>query len=779
MSGGQDATYPGISTPAVTQYAYDVLDNLTQVVQSGSRQRTYAYSSLSQLTSAANPESGAIAYAYDPDGNVSTKTAPKQNQTNPAVIVTTTFAYDELHRLKQKSYNDGSTPTVSYGYDGIAPTGCTPTLASANPIGRRTAMCDAAGWEAWSYEIVSGVGWRTTDRRTTNGITKDFVYQNNLAGSLATLTYPTNRVITYGYNAAAQAVSAVDVANSINYALNASYAPHGAVAAVLHGQAGGFGGITASYGYNARLQPTTMVATSANGTVLDFAYNFSYGMANNGNVAAITNNRNPDRSQSFTYDELNRVKTARTQATTGPYCWGESFYYDIWANLVSIGGIQPEYNGCTQENLSVSVNAQNQVSGNTYDAAGNLTADGSFTFQWDAESRMKSLNGGSLSYTYDGDGRRVKKSNGKLYWYGGGSEVLAESDLAGNITDEYVFFGGKRIARRIVSSGEINFNFADHLGSSRVVTGATGTILDDADFYSFGGERVVASSSGNTYKFTGKERDSESGNDYAIFRSYINRFGRFSSTDPIAGKLEDPQSLNRFAYVASDPINLVDPLGLTMVQHCFINGVEVSCGMAFGFADVGMAMPGPFRDFLVNPATGDVFVWRHYVDGSSGWRLGYEAGWSLNDIEGFKAEIKKAQEGTPIDPNNLTPKQKKVYDSLKALGIVTSPGDLKIYALGKDRFFGVLSPEAYQRMQNLVGGKLSSSGDSSFFHFPFTTDHRQMVPQDSLELFYIPLEISRRISGGDSVFAGFDIDRYNPIFRPFRHAFCDVLRLCR
>ena len=66
-------------------------------------------------------------------------------------------------------------------------------------------------------------------------------------------------------------------------------------------------------------------------------------------------------------------------------------------------------------------------------------------------------------HTYDGDGKRVKKSNGELYWYGAGSEVLIESNLSGTISDEYIFFGGKRIARLKVASWEINFYFADHL----------------------------------------------------------------------------------------------------------------------------------------------------------------------------------------------------------------------------------------------------------------------------------------------------------------------------
>jgi len=53
----------------------------------------------------------------------------------------------------------------------------------------------------------------------------------------------------------------------------------------------------------------------------------------------------------------------------------------------------------------------------------------------------------------------VQKSTGKLYWYGMGSDPLDESDASGNLTDEYVFFGGKRIARRNVSSGNIFYYF--------------------------------------------------------------------------------------------------------------------------------------------------------------------------------------------------------------------------------------------------------------------------------------------------------------------------------
>jgi len=195
-----------------------------------------------------------------------------------------------------------------------------------------------------------------------------------------------------------------------------------------------------------------------------------------------------------------------------------------------------------------------------YDAAGNLLANAGMSYSWNAEGETKSA--GNVTYLYDGDGRRVKKSTGKLYWYGMSSEPLVETDGAGNNPVEYVFFDGKRIARRD-SSGKVDYYLADHLGSSRVVTDSAGNILDDCDFLPFGGTTCVAgSTSGNTYEFTGKERDSESGNDYFGARYYTNILGRFMSPDPLGGSLVDPQTLNKYSYVRNNPINLTDPTGM-------------------------------------------------------------------------------------------------------------------------------------------------------------------------------------------------------------------------
>ncbi len=195
--------------------------------------------------------------------------------------------------------------------------------------------------------------------------------------------------------------------------------------------------------------------------------------------------------------------------------------------------------------------------------AGNLLhqgACGTADYTWDAENRITTTAG--VTYGYDGDGERVSKSSGTLYW---GSGPLAESDASGNITAEYIFFGGKRIARRD-ANGTVHYYFADHLGSADVVTSATGTIENESDYYPWGGERpVVQSLADQHYKFTGKERDTESGLDYFGARYYANPMGRWLSPDWSAtpqavpyADLTDPQTLNLYGYVRGNPLNRAD-----------------------------------------------------------------------------------------------------------------------------------------------------------------------------------------------------------------------------
>jgi RHS repeat-associated protein len=169
---------------------------------------------------------------------------------------------------------------------------------------------------------------------------------------------------------------------------------------------------------------------------------------------------------------------------------------------------------------------------------------------------------------YDGDGQRVKKTIPavSLYWYGATGNVLDETSGNGTLVSEYIFFNGKRVARRDVDNS-VKYYFADDLGSASVITNATGAMppLAESDYYPYGGEIPITSGDPNHYKFTGKERDPESGLDNFIKRYHASSLGRFMTPDPIGmmkQKLLDPQQWNMYSYTRNNPLRFMDPTGM-------------------------------------------------------------------------------------------------------------------------------------------------------------------------------------------------------------------------
>jgi RHS repeat-associated protein len=138
---------------------------------------------------------------------------------------------------------------------------------------------------------------------------------------------------------------------------------------------------------------------------------------------------------------------------------------------------------------------------------------------------------------------------------------------------------GKRIARRD-ANGSVHYYLGDHLGSTSMVVSAGGAIENESEFYPFGGElQFSAADATNHYKFTGKERDAETGLDYFGARYYGSILGRFASPDPeqAAGfdHMHDPQSWNGYAYARNNPLIYVDPDGQNY-NLCDVNGKNCS-----------------------------------------------------------------------------------------------------------------------------------------------------------------------------------------------------------
>jgi RHS repeat-associated protein len=122
--------------------------------------------------------------------------------------------------------------------------------------------------------------------------------------------------------------------------------------------------------------------------------------------------------------------------------------------------------------------------------------------------------------------------------------------------------------------GGTSYLTSDHLGSTRVVTKADGSVKARYDYLPFGEEvpSTVGGRSGvagygsadsTRQKFTQKERDTESGLDYFGARYYSGAQGRFTSSDPLFSSAErlDPQTWNRYSYVTNNPMKYHDPTG--------------------------------------------------------------------------------------------------------------------------------------------------------------------------------------------------------------------------
>ncbi len=686
LAGGNTVRYLGPPEPGsfnlVTLYSYDALGNLLCVEQHGDgsgngcsgsptydansawRVRRFTYDSLSRLTSSSNPEANTAlvnnslvrvntTYLYDANDKVLQKSSPAPNQTGTATQ-TISYCYDALNRVTGKAYSaqtctngflPANTAVVSYGYD-----------SGTNGIGHMTSLTDQAGSGSYMYDIMGRV---SSESRTIAGVTKNMSYTYNLAGTTQNMVYPSGATVSYTPDAAGRMLSAIDSGHNVNYATGAAYGPDGALTAFISGQTTSFAGITNSFSFNNRLQPCRMTSgtgampsscTDINaghvGNVVDISYDFHVGNgtsgSDSGNVWGIINNKDTSRNQTFTYDVLNRLTSAQNAGTDCNQTvingrtkfWGNSYGYDAWGNLLG-----KSLTKCSAENLSLISNVQNRAdNGNTnpaqnydYDAAGNMTHDvsnGGVNYTYDAENRITGAAG--YTYTYDADGNRVEKSNGAnppsgtLYWYMTPG-IVGESDLAGILKTEYVFFDGERVARRDFPAGTVSYYFSDHLKTASVVTDATGTILDESDYYPWGGELQFVNSLDNHYKFTGKERDSETGLDYFGARYYGSLLGRFTSSDPHneGAQPTEPQSWNSYSYVANNPLRHIDPDGRD--YHVCAFGGECQDMSDRDFEKWQRAHPE-----IERTPSGDLYYKPEYVGGQTGLKVG-NAAWFDGD----------------------------------------------------------------------------------------------------------------------------------------------------
>ena len=289
----------------------------------------------------------------------------------------------------------------------------------------------------------------------------------------------------------------------------------------------------------------------------------------------------------YTYDAFDRLNTAVSNEGLG--C---SEVYDLYGNRLQ----QNAYEGSCYTPQYSSTGNNNQINQFGYDAAGDVVNDGEYTYTYDAEGRISTVNTLSgtniATYVYDAEGRRVRRI----------SSVDTEDDvydLSGHVISAFstngvwqrgeVYAGGAHLASYF--GGTTYFNHADWLGTERVRSTVSATIYSTWTSYPFG-EGSPNANPVPTH-FTGKVRDPESGNDYFGARYYGSGMGRFLSPDwsakvePVPySKLSDPQTLNLYDYVGNNPVTNIDSDG-----HNFADTIS----------KIEMMLAGPYSPPARNP----------------------------------------------------------------------------------------------------------------------------------------------------------------------------------
>ena len=487
-------------------------------------------------------------------------------------------------------------PSVFFGYDESAVSlGGTP-LPVTNGIGRLTSEgvgnVNTFSWKAFhSYDAIGRtLIYRQYWPGTQGAPGMSRVY--DLDGNVTAWNNGAARWFYVGYDGAERAISLMTAPLSgvvdATLVANVTYSATGELFTELGN------GSEVRFTYDKRLRPLTYRMAIAQNV---FSYLDAWGVTYdlNGNVLN-AGDSHYEGYGTYTYDNLNRLQTVNT--TLGQGC---QYTYDTFGNRTS----QAPLTSGNCFNSSNTFNG-NRIStpGFQYDAAGNLLYDGNYTYSYDAESRLISVQGqgNTTSYQYNPEGiRTTKLMNGSttVYGYDDNGRLMWTNYGYGQGKPDDVYFNGRHFGYVVENNDQslssITYSSTNWLGTELARFGETQNIVGRFASLPYGdNQAVVAGGDDDTLHFTGKERDTESNLDYFGARYYSSNLARFMSpdwnSDPTAvpyASYANPQSLNLYSLVGNNPLSQRDVDGHASSASAENNWIVI-CQGEFGTSDCGV-----------------------------------------------------------------------------------------------------------------------------------------------------------------------------------------------
>jgi len=560
-----------------TSLQYDGADRLTQVTDPRNLSTQYVRNGFGEMTQLSSPDTGTATRTFDEAGNLKTRSDSRG--------VLESYSYDALNRLTTAVYSQGgqTSQTLSWGWDMTGP-------GYSNGLDRLGRTDHPNGSARWQYDPLGRVTQATqTVNASANAnpatVTTTVQYGYTL-GRLTSITYPSGRQVGIAYGG--RRIGALSLAQSAGgpttpLLSDVRWEPFGSWRGWKWAMAGTVPDI-AQRQERYSDQGGRLVRYRLGENYRDVGYDAAMRITGFTHLSANDGSSQAALDQVFSYDANSRLTLIATANST----W--SIAYDANGNRtgVSLNGEPSTYTTEATSNRLTAIS--NPVRSFGYDSAGSTTSDsGNYTATYNLRGQLETITtaAGTATYTYDADGRRVRKvtsagpASTVIFVYDLDGQLLGEYDQAGNAIREYVWLEHTPVAMfmpdPVNPSGAplVFFIHTDHLDAPRIVVDRNNQVRWRWLAEPFGATAPETNPLGlgvftQNLRFPGQYADAESGLWYNYFRNYDRSIGRYTQSDPIGLR----GGLNTYAYVGGNPLGFVDPLGL-YTEVVYWHGVGV------------------------------------------------------------------------------------------------------------------------------------------------------------------------------------------------------------
>ncbi|MCY2970209.1 MAG: hypothetical protein NTZ30_06020 [Planctomycetota bacterium] len=527
---------------AVTTFTYDLRGLRSSVTDASGNTTSYGYDHAGRLVEEIDPRGNSSYYQYDVAGQV-TRVVDRNSRKRD-------FTYNDLGLVTEEVWVDGfgnTVKTIVHGYD---------------DAGREISISDGVTAYQYQYDLADRVIY-TDNAGSVDMPQVQLRSYYDFEGNRTWLGDNLGGGISYAWNNQRLQSMALYTENYKSAQVGFSYDTVGRLSSLTR---------TANWDYTTTINTTFTLDLLDRGTSITHSKGmgedastlsqFTYGYDVGGRV---TNYTGPEGSLSYALDTNGQLLSVTGSRS-------EDYALDANGNRTS--------NTTTAGNLLLNDGKYSY----TYDLEGNQKtktriSDGQMTeFFWDYRNQLtkalvKDANGillKELRFTYDVEGRRVgswvdadgagPEEPDQVWTVFDGANPYMDFDGDGLLKTRYLYGPGiDELFARIGAGEDPEWYLVDRLGSVRQIVDATGAILDEISYDSFG--NVLSETNpeqGDRFKFTGREFSPELGIYYYRARWYDPSSGRFISQDPIGFQAGDP---NLYRYVGNAPGDATDPEG--------------------------------------------------------------------------------------------------------------------------------------------------------------------------------------------------------------------------